>query len=281
MKYAISAATGKLGQTAVRTLVDEVGAENVVAIVRDGEKGKKLLPAGVEIRVADYGDEAALVKALAGIDKLLFISSQPGGEVSRADQHKNMVEAVKAAGVGYVAYTSFPMADKSSNWLAADHQLTEKLIKESGVKHSFLRNNWYLENELTFLAPGPANRIYWANNYAGWALEREYAAAAAKVLASENPKEVYEFAGPKRDYKDLAQELGKATGQEVTVKQVSQEEYVKLLEGMGLSHDVAAMYAGFQQPIDDGSLTEESSDLEEVLGGLTPLDQAIKEVLGR
>ena len=48
-----------------------------------------------------------------------------------------------------------------------------------------------------------------------------------------------------------------------------------------MSHDVAAMYAGFQQPIDDGSLTEESSDLEEVLGGLTPLDQAIKEVLGR
>lgn len=40
MKYAISAATGKLGQTAVRTLVDEVGAENVVAIVRDGKRGR-------------------------------------------------------------------------------------------------------------------------------------------------------------------------------------------------------------------------------------------------
>ena len=54
---------------------------------------------------------------------------------------------------------------------------------------------------------------------------------------------------------------------------------MKVLEGLGLDHDMAAMYASFQQPIDDGSLTEDSSDLEEVLGGLTPLDQAIKELL--
>ncbi|ABJ57732.1 hypothetical protein LDE05_16140 [Lactobacillus delbrueckii subsp. bulgaricus] len=48
-----------------------------------------------------------------------------------------------------------------------------------------------------------------------------------------------------------------------------------------MDHDTAAMYAAFQQPIDDGSLTEESSDLEEVLGGLAPLDQAIKELLAK
>ena len=210
MKYAISAATGNFGQTAVKKLVDAVGAENVVAIVRNEEKGKKLLPAGIEIRQADYGDEAAVEKALAGVDKFLFISSQPGGAVTRADQHKNVVEAAKKAGVGYVAYTSFPKASESDNWLAADHKLTEKLLKESGIKHSFLRNNWYLENDLSFLAPGPANRLYWANNFAGWALESEYAAAAVKVLTSDNPKEVYEFAGPKRSYEDLAAALNAA-----------------------------------------------------------------------
>lgn len=50
MKYAISAATGSFGQTAVKNLVDAVGAENVVAIVRNEEKGKRLLPARIEIR---------------------------------------------------------------------------------------------------------------------------------------------------------------------------------------------------------------------------------------
>lgn len=186
------------------------------------------------------------------MDKLLFISSLPGGAVTRADQHKNVVEAAKNAGVGYVAYTSFPKASES--------------------------DNWYLENEMTSLAPGPANRLYWANNFAGWAPESEYAAAAVKVLTSESPKEVYEFAGPKRSYQDLAAALNVVTGEEAAAKQVSQDEYVKALEGLGLDHDTAAMYAAFQQPIDDGSLTKESSDLEEVLGGLTPLDQAIKEL---
>lgn len=281
MKYAISAATGNFGQIAVKKLVDAVGAGNVVAIVRNEEKGKKLLPAGIEIRQADYGDEAAVENALAGVDKFLFISSQPGGAVTRADQHKNVVEAAKKAGVGYVAYTSFPKASESDNWLAADHKLTEKLLKESGIKHSFLRNNWYLENDLSFLAPGPANRIYWANNFAGWAPESEYAAAAVKVLTSDDPKEVYEFAGPKRSYEDLAAALNAATGEDTAAKQVSQDEYVQVLEGLGLDHDTAAMYASFQQPIDDGSLTEESSDLKEVLGGLTPLNQAIKELLAK
>ncbi|KRL73772.1 hypothetical protein FC09_GL000556 [Lactobacillus delbrueckii subsp. indicus DSM 15996] len=50
---------------------------------------------------------------MAGVDKLLFISSLPGGAVTRADQHKNVVEAAKNAGVGYVAYTSFPKASES------------------------------------------------------------------------------------------------------------------------------------------------------------------------
>ena len=135
-----------------------------------------------------------------------------------------MVEAAKNAGVGYVAYTSFPKASESDNWLAAYHKLTEKLLK-----HSFLRNNWYLENEMTFLAPGPANRIYWANNFAGWAPKSEYAAAAVKVLTSDDPKEVYEFAGPKRSYQDLAAALNVATGEEAAAKQVSQDEYVKVL----------------------------------------------------
>ena len=105
------------------------------------------MPAGIEIRQADYGDEAAVEKGPGWRRQVA-----PGGAVTRADQHKNVVEAAKNAGVGYVAYTSFPKASESDNWLAADHKLTEKLLKESGLKHSFLRNNWYLENEMTFLA---------------------------------------------------------------------------------------------------------------------------------
>lgn len=79
MKYAVTAATGRFGRVAVEQLVDLVGKDQVVAIVRDVAKGRELLPAGIEIRQGDYADQAGMTSALAGIDRLLFISSQPGG----------------------------------------------------------------------------------------------------------------------------------------------------------------------------------------------------------
>lgn len=283
MKYAITGATGNFGQSAVKALVDKVGTSSVIAIARNTEKAEKVLPVDVEIRVADYGNEESLEKAFADIDKLLFISSQPSGEVSRGKQHENVVTALKNAGVNYVAYTSFPKADISKAGLAIDHCLTENLIKQSGVAHSFLRNNWYLENEAAFLQSGAAGQTatYWANGTAGWALEREFAQAAVNVLTSDNTKEIYEFSGPARTYEDLGKALKEATGKDFEIKQVTEDEYTVLLEKTGLPHDVAAMYASFQEPIDDGSLTNDSTDLENILGSLTPLTEAIKEILAR
>lgn len=141
MKYGITAATGHFGQVAVKELVGLVGADNVVAIVRNLEKAKQLLSDDIEIRQGDYDDKNSLVSAFEGLDKVLFISSQPGGKIIRLEQHTNVVDALKETKVDFVAYTSFPHADQAKSALASDHTATEKLIVESGIKHSFLRNN--------------------------------------------------------------------------------------------------------------------------------------------
>ena len=285
MKYAITAATGKFGQTAVTTLINSVNSDDqIVAIVRNTERAKSILPEEVEIRQADYGDAEQMEAVLQDVDRLLFISSQPGGQVTREQQHQNVVTAVKNAGVAFVAYTSFPNAQKSQDPLAADHKITENLIGDAGLSHSFLRNNWYLENEIGFIQSGNQNQIaaYWANNRAGWALEREYAEAAAKVLMMQTPNDVYEFAGPANSYADLGIALKQATGNDFAVEQVTRTDYVKGLEATGMNADLAAMFASFQEPIDDGALNEETVDLPTVLGhNLTSLPDAIEEILKR
>lgn len=283
MKYAVTAATGNFGQTAVKDLATKVGKENVVVVARNTDKAKKLFP-GFEIRQGDYGDQDALGKALNGIDKVLFISSQPGGKVARDQQHKNVVAALKDAGVTFVAYTSFPDAQNSKSALAADHKMTENLIKDTGIAHSFLRNNWYLEDEIAFLQSGANNKTaaYWANGNAGWALEREYAEAAVNVLTSDNPKEIYEFAGPMNTYEDLGKALREATGNNFDVKQISKNDYINELVATGLDQGTAAMFASFQDPIENGSLNHPSSDLANVLGHEPlSLTDAIKEILNR
>lgn len=149
-KFAITAATGKFGQTAVKELNKLVGADNVVVIARNLEEGKELFPNN-EIRHGDYEDLDSMNSALKGINRVLFISSQPGGKISRSEAQANVVEAMKNNGVKFVAYTSFPYAQNSKTPLAEDHRNTENKIKEAGLAHSFLRNNWYLENEVVFL----------------------------------------------------------------------------------------------------------------------------------
>ena len=62
----VTGATGHVGRAVVSSLAS-LGHE-VVAMVRDLQAGKRRLPSGVALRVADYEDASGLKKALAGID---------------------------------------------------------------------------------------------------------------------------------------------------------------------------------------------------------------------
>ena len=283
MKYAITAATGNFGQAAVKALLEKIAKEDLIIIARNLEKAQKLF-AGLTIRQASYDSVEEMTQALTGVDKVLFISSQPGGAVSRDVQHQNVVKALKAANVNYVAYTSYPHAQTAKSWLAADHNLTEDTIKASGLSHSFLRNNWYLENEFGLIngAISGQKQAYWAENKTGWALEREYAQAAVNVLLADQPKEVYEFAGTPLSYDQLAAALKEVNADAGEVTHLTQAEYVATLEKTGLDHNTAALYASFQEPNNVGDLQNASADLAEVLGH-EPLDivSALKEITNR
>ena len=282
MKYAVTAATGHFGRVAVKQLTNLVGKEQVVAIVRNVAKGEEILPAGVEIRQGDYTDPAGMQEALAGIDRLLFISSQPGGAVNREIQHCNVVKAAKAAGVSLVAYTSYPNADQATAPLAHDHQATEEALKKSGLAYVFLRDNWYLENDLSFLLAGQAGQpaIYWTDGKAAWAPEALYATAAAKVLITSAPKEVYEFGGQPVSYKELGAALEEALGKKVKITKLSRPEYEAALVASGMDEQTASQFASFEEPHQHGDLDVSSNDLATVLGYPLPsLVESIKQLL--
>lgn len=146
-KYLVTLANSHFGSLAIDFLLKEVPPKDIIATVRDLKKGEKFKEKGIEVRLADYSKQETLKEAFKGVDKILFISSIPGQEVSRENQHKNVVEAAKACGVKFIVYTSIIKGDKNEALLSADHKYTEKLIKESGIKHSICRNNWYFEND--------------------------------------------------------------------------------------------------------------------------------------
>lgn len=280
MKYLVTGATGGFGGYALDFLKESVPTDDIYALVRSEEKGAALKEAGLNIRIGDYADKESMKQAMEGIDRLLFVSGAPG---NRQEEHANVVEAAKEAGVAYIAYTSFAGADKATSPLAADHIFTERLIEKSGIAHTFLRNNWYLENEMPIAGAALSNGkfVYAAENgKTGWALKREYAEVAAKALAGTEYPAILELSGKPVSYEVLAEALKKATGKDFEVVRSDDQGFIDNLVGSGMPQPVAEMFLSFQYDIKNDQLDVVSDDFEKALGRpLVSLEAGFKELL--
>jgi len=95
MKIAITAASGQLGVAIVNELKKHTDISNIRGIVRTPEKAEEI---GVEVRKGDYNDKDSFLKALQDIDVVLLISGNDFPD-KRIEQHRNVIEAAKEAGV--------------------------------------------------------------------------------------------------------------------------------------------------------------------------------------
>lgn len=281
MKYLVTGATGGFGSHALDKLKTLIPVSDIHVLARSEEKAAPLAEAGYTVHIGDYLNKDSLKPAFTGIDRLLLVSSAPG---TRQEEHQNVLDAAKEGGISFITYTSFPKADQSTADLAADHRYTEEAIKATGIPFTILRNNWYLENELPLFgaALNSGKLLYTAEDgKAGWALRREYAEAAAIVLAGEKKfPEILELAGQPVDYVTLAKALANATGKEISAKSVNDEAFIKNLTDNQLPEPVAQFFLTVQHDIKNGVLDEQSDDLETVLGKpLTSLDDAFRELL--
>ena len=283
-KYLVTLANSHFGSLAIDFLLKEVPPKDIIATVRDLKKGEKFKEKGIEVRLADYSKQEILKEAFKGVDKILFISSIPGQEVSRENQHKNVVEAAKACGVKFIVYTSIIKGDKNEALLSADHKYTEKIIKESGIKHTFCRNNWYFENdELLWKLCGNEGKILYdplGNQKIGYALRREYAEAAAKVLTHKNPKEIYELTGKPRSLKEIGEAIKKITKKDFKIIEISKEKMAEKMKEEGYPELIVGTWSFMINDYLKGCLNFESDDFAEILGRpLTSLEDSLKELL--
>jgi NAD(P)H dehydrogenase (quinone) len=283
MKILVTGATGKLGSKVVESLLKSIPASELAVSVRKPEKAVGLRARGVEVRHGDFDQPQNLDKAFAGIDRLLIISAD-GDNKTRIRQHANAVQAAERAGVKFIAYTSLANATESNNLFAPTHVATEAAIIKTGIPYSFLRNNWYLENEIGSIQ-GAIAGAPWVTSAGkgkvGWALQQDYADAAAAVLVGNGHENtVYELSGPLLTQEELASALGKVLGKNILVQQVSDEKYAEIMKGIGLPDFVIPITVGIQESIRNGSLAVESNDFEKVLGRpVTPINEALTQLV--
>jgi NAD(P)H dehydrogenase (quinone) len=137
---AVTGSTGGVGGMVAREIAAAGSAQRL--LVRDAGRAphlEKAIPA-----VCSYADSEAARRALDGA-KLLFMVSAAETE-DRVQQHAAFVDAAAAAGVEHVVYTSlYGAAPDATFTLARDHYATEEHIRASGMKYTFLRDNFYLD----------------------------------------------------------------------------------------------------------------------------------------
>ncbi|MFP2391437.1 SDR family oxidoreductase [Enterobacter ludwigii] len=280
---AITGATGQLGQLVIEQLLNTVPANQIVAIARNPAKAEALSQQGITVRQGDYADESTMTSALKGVEKLLLISSSEVGQ--RATQHQNVINAAKAAGVKFIAYTSLLHADKSPLGLHVEHVATEKALAESGIPYALLRNGWYTENYLASAPPALEHGVFIGAAGEGKiasATRADYAAAAAKVISGDgHAGNVYELAGDHAwTLSELAAELSKQSGKNVAYQNMSEADFAAALKGVGLPAGLADMLADSDVGASKGGLFDDSHTLSKLIGRpTTPLSESIKAIL--
>ncbi|HBC6054382.1 SDR family oxidoreductase [Proteus mirabilis] len=280
---AITGATGLLGQHVIENLLQTVPANQIVAFARDVKKGSSLSQKGVLVRQADYNDKASLITALQGVDKLLLISSSEVGK--RTIQHRNVIEAAKSADVKFIAYTSILHADRSPLSLHVEHVETEKMLADSGISYTLLRNGWYTENYLASVPAAIEHGVFLGaagDGKIASATRADYALAAARVISEEGHiGKVYELAGDEAwTLEQLAKELTKQSGKQVIYNNLSQADFVAALKTAGLPDKLSNMLADSDIGASKGGLFDDSHTLSKLIGRrTTTLAESIKAIL--
>ena len=276
MTIAITGATGQLGRLAIAALLAR--GVTPIALARSPQKAADLT---VPVRAFDY--HAADPAALAGVSVLVLISSNDVND--RVGQHRNVIQAAKAAGVGRVIYTSILRADTTPMLLAADHKATEEALAASGLRYTFLRNGWYIENHTGSLGGAIA-----AGALIGAAGEGRFSAAARKDFAEAiavtasgtgHDNAVYELAGDNAySYADLAAEVSRQTGKTIPYNDLPAATYAGILQSFGLPEGFAHVLADSDVQAGKGALYDDSRTLSRLIGRpTTPMAEVVRAAL--
>jgi NAD(P)H dehydrogenase (quinone) len=233
----------------------------------------------VTVREADYSRPETLGAALAGVNRLLLVSSSELGQL--AAQHRNVITAAQTAAVSRIAYTSMLNADDSTSPLAGEHRESERALREADMPFTLLGNGYYTE-----VYTDPIGQYLQKGEIVGAAgrgrisaaSRRDYAAAAAAALLHDaGGNRTYELGGPAFSLPDLARAVTKVTGTTVTYRDLPGGEYASWLQRAGQDEATARFVATLDASIARGDLQTSSQDLPQLLGRpASPLTDVIR-----
>lgn len=268
----ITGATGNLGGSVVKHLLTKIAKQDFIVTSSNDAGVQRLKSQGLNARLADFSQPDTLVDAFQGVDKVLLVSTM---DPARFEQHKNVIDAAKSAGVQTIVYTSLAIQDIETSGvrdLMISHFQTEDYLKESGLNYTILRNTMYAdalqqivgEQAIVrggFALPGGEGKV-------PYALRDEMGEATANLLLSEvEENQVFNFTGSHSySYAEIAQALSKVKGVDIQYSDIEEGAFKAILKENNFPDFAIYLHSGTILDIKNRQYELTDNSLERFLG---------------
>ena len=215
----VTGATGNAGGAVVRALANS--GEQVRAVVRDVNRAP--LPAGVEQVAGDLNEPGTLLPHLEGITAAFLLAGYEGLEETLANMRRAEVERVVL-----LSSSAAPSGDLT-NAVARYHVLSERAVRDSGLRWTFLQPNTFMTNTFQWLPQlhrGDVIRAPFADVNVATIDPDDIGAVAAVALTSDaNDGRALRLSGPESlSPADRVAILAKTLGRELRFEAQSNED---------------------------------------------------------
>lgn len=270
MKYAITGATGHLGQQIVAAIKPLVNPSDLYLGVHTPSKAQAYQQQGMQVMTIDYQQPERLQAFFQDSDVLIYIPSKSHDSYSRVQEFENVLAAVQQANVQHLLVMGF-IADQANNpfALSAFYGYVPRRLAGTDLNYTIVRNALYADPLVPYLPEliERHNVIYPMGDQAlSFISQADSAAAFAKVATTPDLLQrgrIYTLTQEQAyTMPELAAVLSQVSGQPIGYQPVSLQAFSDMYNQNNEGPMLASMYAGGAM----GLLATVSDDYQQIMG---------------
>lgn len=261
----ITGASGNVGGTVLKRVLD---FDVPVSGMYRGEADARTAPANVRTVIADFADKDSLRHAFENVESLFLVCSPIPQLV---EFESNAIEVAREQGVRHIVSNSSSGAGRWNKSFPKWHAEVELALISSGLGHSILRPNSFMQNITAYFSPTIQTQDAFYSSMgdspASLIDVLDIADVAAALLSSPPKNKVYELNGPEAlTYTDVAQRISKVCGRTIRYIDISMTEQKKALLNAGMPEWQAQALLDLQEFYLEGNGGELTDDVRQVTG---------------
>lgn len=205
--------------------------------------------------------------AFEGVDRAFFLS--PPGYANQFALLSPLIQEAKRRGLKKVVLMTAMGADANE---ASPFRQAELALEKSGLNYNIIRPNWFLQNFHTFWGQGiqQFDKILLPAGDAKVSFidARDIAATAAKLLTSDQfERQAFDLTGPLAvDHSEAAAAISKASGRKISYQEISPNDFLTGLLGVGLPKDYAEFLVLIMGFLREGYSARTTASVKEITG---------------